>query len=149
MGAFDTFDLDLFNLDKPGWCTPTILVTVVGVLSILLMTAQLIRNRDQSKLSGLVSAWVLNLVWTLLIIAFMFWMCSRGKVDVSWWAFGLLYLVPLSLFYFGVLFWLYKQESPSMGGMAVGPAMAPAVRENMEAAMQQPEMMDYQDVEGY
>ncbi len=96
-----------FDLRQQGWCTPTILVGVLGLLAVIALSVQLATNKDKTKTNGLVTSLLVKLLWTMGVGALLFWMCSRGRVNAAWWTFGLLYLVPMALLFIALAAWFY------------------------------------------
>ena len=117
-------DFDFFDFGNEGWCTPTILVTIIGFLSVGAMSVSVLSNKDDMKRKGLATTWLINLLWTLIVISLMHWLCHNGKESAAWWVFGLMYLVPVALLFIGVVFWMYfSLEDLSKKGMMMNPNM--------------------------
>ena len=74
-----------WNLKNPGWCTPTILVGVIGLLGIIALSVQLLMNKDKSKDTGLLISLVSKVLWTVGIGALLYWLCSNGRFKAAWW----------------------------------------------------------------
>ena len=104
-----TFNFKQFGLDikQAGWCTPTILVVVLGLLGVIALSVQLATNKDKTKTNGLVTSLIIKFLWTIGIGGLLFWMCSAGKLEAAWWTFGLLYLLPIALLFVALAGWFY------------------------------------------
>lgn len=92
-----------WSLAHPGWCTPTILVVVFGVLAIISLAIQLAMNKDPSKFNALLGGLIFNIIWTIAMGALLFWLCQNGKIVAAWWIFGLLYLLPIVIVFLAIL----------------------------------------------
>ncbi len=91
--------MKMLNLKKAGWCTPTILVVTLGLLTAIALVVQLITNRDKTKMKALVASLISHILWTGLVGYLLFWLCGRGKLDAAWWIFGILYILPVALMF--------------------------------------------------
>lgn len=95
--------MEFLNLQKAGWCTPTLIVAILGLLSIVVMTIQLImykpKQGEKDKRRSIIMAIVWKLVWTLGIGAILFYLCANKKIEAAWWIFGILYILPVALMF--------------------------------------------------
>ena len=96
-----------FNIKDPGWCTPTILVGILGLLGIIALSVQLGTNKDKTKNQGLIIALVTKILWTMVIVGLLFCLCSNGKLEAAWWIFGIFYILPVALLFFALSGWFY------------------------------------------
>jgi cytochrome bd-type quinol oxidase subunit 2 len=87
--------LDLFDLSKKGFCTPTILVSLLALVMGIALLVKLVRAKDMEERKRMSMASGSHLLWTILVAWVMFYLCSHGKREAAWWLFGLLYLLPV------------------------------------------------------
>lgn len=85
----------MFDLDKKGWCTPTILTAFIGLLGVIVLASQAITDKEREERRAKIIAMLSKLAWTVIMVALLYWLCSKGKTEASWWIFGLLYLLPI------------------------------------------------------
>lgn len=84
-------------LDNPGWCTPTIVVIVVGLLVVIALIIALIFNTKREMTNSLLISLVATLFWTIVLALILFFLCANGKLSSAWWVFALVYLLPLAI----------------------------------------------------
>lgn len=87
----------MFNISNPGWCTPTIIVVVLGLLVVISLIIGLIFNVKREDVNRLLISLVATLFWTIVLALILFYLCANGKTQAAWWVFGLVYLLPLAI----------------------------------------------------
>ena len=91
----------IIDLKNPGWCTPTLLVVIFGVLVTLALLIQLVtykptRLGENGRQAILISI-LTKVAWTILIAGILYWLCRNGRLEAAWWVFGILYILPVAL----------------------------------------------------
>lgn len=99
MFSLKRLNLKSLNLKGAGWCTPTIMVAVLGLLSVVALLIQLGTNKKKEKNENIGISLVSHIFWTLLVGAVLFVLCSSGKQRAAWWVFGVLYIVPIAIMF--------------------------------------------------
>lgn len=87
--------MTIYDIGNKGWCTPTILTAFIGLLGVIVLASQAMTDKEQKDRRTKVIAMLSKLAWTVIIVALLYWLCANGKVQASWWIFGLLYLLPI------------------------------------------------------
>jgi hypothetical protein len=89
----------MWSLKHAGWCTPTVIVTVLGALVCLVLLVQLITGKsdDGQSRKEIAMSLVSHAVVFALVAGLMFYLCAAGKCTAAWWLFGLFYLLPLAI----------------------------------------------------
>lgn len=100
---------DLIDLSRQGWCTPTLIVTVLGLLSIVTLSVQTALEKDKKNYKKLLTAVLSKLIWTILIAGILFYLCSNGKIEAAWWIFGILYILPVAIMFVALAGSFYVQ----------------------------------------
>ena len=93
----------IFNINNAGFCTPTILAAFIGVIGTFTLAWQAMTEKDKDKRRAELIALLTKAFWTVIMIALLYWLCSKGKVEASWWIFGLVYLMTMIVM-FAILF---------------------------------------------
>jgi Na+/phosphate symporter len=108
-------DLDIsqyFDIKKLGWCTPTLLTAILGTMSVVILLSQLAANKNPKKTKAIASHLVFHMIWTIFMVFLMFWLCENGKLEASWWIFGIFYILPcaIAFIYLMYVFYIEMQE---------------------------------------
>ena len=80
------------DLTEKGWCTPTILTAFVGVLGLVVLTSQIMTDKDMKDRRIKLIALLSKAIWTIILVSVLYWLCKNGKGEAAWWIFGFLYL---------------------------------------------------------
>lgn len=96
-----------FDINRLGWCTPTLLTAILGTMAIVVLAGQTISNKNPKKTKALVASLMYHAIWTLFMVALMFWLCENGKSQTSWWIFGIFYILPFTLVFFYLMYVFY------------------------------------------
>lgn len=101
--------LPKIDLKAAGWCTPTILTAVIGIWAIIVMTVQLLSNKDKTKTRGLLASLLVKMLWTLAVVSGLYWLCDQGRTQAAWWIFGFMYILPVVAGLIGLMVWTHKE----------------------------------------
>lgn len=91
-----TFKIDL---SQQGWCTPTILTAFIGVLGLIVLASQAVTDKEAKDRRAKIIALLTKAIWTILLVALLYWLCQNGKGQAAWWIFGFLYLLPVAIMF--------------------------------------------------
>lgn len=102
--------MKFINLSDAGWCTPTILVAILGIIAIVTLCVQLATEKNDTTRKEIIWAIVSALIITLVMGFVMFYLCSQGKIEAAKWLFYILYLIPLAFVFVTMAGVMIKQS---------------------------------------
>lgn len=101
----------MFNLQKAGWCTPTVLAAIIAVITIFGMLLQILNKKHQSKKKekDMILVFLVAIFLKLAVIALLFYLCTQRQVMAAWYVFGFLYILPILALFIGMASYAYYE----------------------------------------
>lgn len=111
-----------------GWCTPSILAAIIGIMGIAVFTYHAMMNKDPKQRRANFIAVLVKAAWTIIAVSVLFWLCTNDKKMSAWFVFGLFYLLPIAMMFIVMTAWMI-QRGKQVEHMMAMQEMAPEALE--------------------